>query len=209
MTKKLLVFLGAVGISLVGAMHRWDDSAHAIGLIKADGGSVRHRVTLPGGEDRYVLIATATVLPPYRGDARVELRGEPEIPVEMEAAGPVIDLGLRHAPRFRDNTFSGLEPGDRVALWVKMMPPRADPVCGMACQEGFARVEREGKSYCFCSDGCSRAFANDPGMYRDRDFVRGSYRLTFTDTTSGRQVLEVPITFAGKEGADNGHEHVH
>jgi YHS domain-containing protein len=89
-----------------------------------------------------------------------------------------------------------------------MQPPRADPVCGMACEEGFARSTYRGKEYCFCSGGCLRTFEQGPSDYRDQDHVRGTYTLAFTDTKTGRSVLDVPITFTGKGGTGNG-EHIH
>ena len=209
MTKKILIFLAAVGISLVAAVHRWDDSGHAIGLIKAKGGEARHPVSMASGNDRYMLIATATVIPPYSGSARVELRGRSPIPHTIELARPVVDLGVRHLPRFVDGVLHDLRPRDRVALWVKMHPPKADPVCGMGCEEGYERVEYQGKSYCLCGEACRTAFDADPERYRDQDGLRGSYTLAFTDTVTGRSVLNVPIMFTGKEETADGSEHQH
>jgi len=209
MTKKIIIFLISVGISLAAAVHRWDDSGHAIGLIKAKGGEARHPVTLASGNDRYMLIATATVIPPYAGSARVELKGRSPIPHEIELARPVVDLGVRHTPRFSDGILHDLRPRDRIALWVKMHPPKADPVCGMGCEEGYERAEYQGKSYCFCGESCRKSFEENPDRYRDQDSLRGNYTLAFTDTRTGRPVLNVPIQFTGKEEAGNGNEHQH
>ena len=209
MMKKILIFLAAVGISLVAAVHRWDDSGHAIGLIKAKGGEARHPVSLASGNDRYMLIATATVIPPYSGSARVELRGPSPIPYTIELARPVVDLGVRHLPRLSDGVLSDLRPRDRVALWVKMHPPKADPVCGMACEAGYQRAEYQGKSYCFCGDGCRKEFGENPEKFRGRDGLRGNYTLAFTDTRTGRSVLNVPIKFTGKGEEGDGNEHQH
>jgi YHS domain-containing protein len=209
MIKKVLVFLAAVAISLTAAMYRWDDSGHAIGLIKAKGGEARHPVSLVSGNDRYLLIATATVIPPYAGSARVELKGRSPLPHTIELARPVVDLGLRHSPRFSDGVLHDLRPRDRIALWVKMNPPKADPVCGMACEDGFERVEYRGTSYCLCGDACRRDFEASPEKYRGRDVVRGNYTLAFTDTATGRPVLNVPIKFMEKGEAGDGNEHQH
>lgn len=70
-SKKLLVFLLAVAISTVAAGFRWGDSGHAIGLVKAKGGKARHPIVVEGGKGLYSLIVTATVIPPYSGDARI------------------------------------------------------------------------------------------------------------------------------------------
>jgi hypothetical protein len=124
--KKILVFVFSIGISFVAAGYRWGDSGHAIGLISERGGKARHPTYLEGGKERYTEIITATVLPPYRGDARVELEGSPPLNVEIHSAEPVVELGLRRKPRFRDNTLHGLEPGDRIALWLIMRPPSTE-----------------------------------------------------------------------------------
>ena len=209
MMKKSLIFLAAVGISLVAAVHRWDDSGHAIGLIKAKGGAARHPVSLASGNDRYLLIATATVIPPYSGSARVELKGASPIPHAIELARPVVDLGMRRLPRFSEGVLHDLQPRDRVALWVKLHPPKADPVCGMGCEAGYQRVEYQGKSYCFCGDGCRKEFDADPDRFRGRDGLRGNYALAFTDTVTGQPVLTVPIRFSGKGETGDGNEHQH
>ena len=209
MIKKILIFLTAVGISLAAAVHRWDDSGHAIGLIKAKGGEARHPVSLASGNDRYMLIATATVIPPYSGSARVELKGASKIPYTIELARPVVDLGVRRLPRFSDGVLHDLRPRDRVALWVKMHPPKADPVCGMGCEAGDQRVDYQGKSYCFCGDACRKEFDANPEKFRDRDGLRGTYTLAFTDTRTGRPVLNVPIKFTGKGETGDGNEHQH
>ena len=73
--KNILLFCAAVLLSLVAAKYRFNDSAHSIGLIKAGGGKARHPVILEPGYQRYTLITTAAVIPPYRGDAEVVLEG--------------------------------------------------------------------------------------------------------------------------------------
>lgn len=199
MVKRTLVFALALGISLVGAVFQWGDSAHSIGLISVDGGRARHPVVLSSGRDRYMLIATATVLPPYRGDVRLAVEGEPAIDCRISASAPVVDLGLRSWPRLDGNLLSGLEPRARLALWVEMRPPRLDPVCGMTVEPGVD----------FCSDACRELFAQSPERYRGRDRVRGSYVLSMKDVSSGLPVLRVPIEFVGEgERVDaGGHQH--
>ena len=209
MIKKTVVFAIAVGISLLAAAHRWNDSAHAIGVIKKEGGSARHPVVLESGEESYMLIVTATVLPPYQGDVRVTLEGSPSVPCEIHASNPVLDLGLHSWPKFKDNTFFGLKPGDRPALWVKMKPPVVDPVCGMAAEERFSRHRENGKEYRFCSAACLKTFLRDPEKYRDGDRARGKYTLAFTDTGTGASVLNVPVIFTGRGEARNAGEHHH
>jgi len=120
--KKTLVFVLSAGLSLVAAGYRWGDSGHAIGLISERGGKVRHPTYMAGGKNRYTQIVTATVLSPYRGDARVVLEGSPPMKYEIHSAKPIVDLGFRKITRFQDNTFYDLKPGDRISLWLIMRP---------------------------------------------------------------------------------------
>lgn len=193
-----ILFILAVGISLLGAAYRWGDSGHSIGLIKANGGKVRHPTFLESGKNRYVLISTATVIPPYRGDARLVLEGKPEISHKIYTSGPVVDLGLRKLPEFRGNVLYGLEPRDRLAVWVVMKPPIIDPVCGMAYEDGFINHLYKSKDYYFCSNGCLDLFNKEPEKYKGRDRVKGKYTLAFYDTKTGKSILRVPVIFKGK-----------
>ena len=201
--KNLAFFVLAVSVSLPAAAFRWDDSAHSIGLIKASGGEARHPVPLGGERDRCNLISTATVIPPYRGDTKVVLEGKPELDYEIFASGPVIDLGIRRLPKFRDNTLYGLEPMDRIALWVLMHPPGFDHVCGMSCGKDGIQTTYQGKSCCFCAESCRLAFEADPTRYLHKDRPSQTYSLAFYDVKTGKSVLNVPISFNGK--GDQGH----
>jgi len=120
--KTILIFFAAAGLSLLAAHHRFLDSAHSIGMLKAGGGSARHPVILEPGHQRYTLIATAAVIPPYRGDAEVVLEGLPGMDYAIYNNDPVIDLTPYRKPVFRDHTLYGLQPRDRIALWVVMQP---------------------------------------------------------------------------------------
>jgi len=207
--KNIIFFVLAVGISLLGSTWRWGDSAHSIGLVKASGGEARHPSFLESGKDGYTLIATATVIPPYRGDARVALEGEPKMEYKLYASGPIINLGVRHWPVFKDDTFYNLNPRDRIALWVVMKPPVIDPVCGMAYQSGFSKYAYKGKDYFFCSEGCMNSFRTAPEKYKDLDSVRGKYNLVFYDTKTEKSVLRVPVIFKGKGDMKDAGEHHH
>lgn len=121
-SKNLIVFIVAAAISLVAAGHRWGDSGHAIGMVRAGGGEARHPIVLEAGRTNYSLIVTATVIPPYSGDARLVLEGEPALDHEFHFSEPVIDLSLRRRPEFNEHVVLGLEPGDRLALWVVIRP---------------------------------------------------------------------------------------
>lgn len=209
MIKRILFFALAVCISLLGATYKWADSAHSIGLIKASGGEARHPSTLESGKSGYTLISTATVIPPYRGDARVVLEGTPAMDYKIFFSGPVIDLGIRRRPQFRDNVLYGLQPKDRLALWVSIKPPVLDPVCNMAYQKEFTKDHLDGKDYFFCSDGCRDTFRKEPEKYKGRESVRGNYTLAFYDTQTDKAVLRVPLIFKGKGGLKDAGEHHH
>lgn len=208
-TKIIIFFILAFAVSFLAASWKWGDSAHSIGLIKASGGKARHPAFLDGGEKGYMLITTATVIAPYRGNARVVLEGRPRLEHEIFFSGPVVDLGMRRNPEFRGNVLYNLEPKDSIALWVRMKPPVVDPVCGMAYEEGFKRIAYQGKPYVFCAEGCAEMFLRDPEKYGKNAGIRGKYRLAFYDTKTGRLVLDVPIVFQGKGEMKNAGQHEH
>jgi YHS domain-containing protein len=201
--KNILFFVFAVLISLLAATFRWDDSAHSIGLIKTSGGEARHPAFLGRDWDRCNLIVTATVIPPYRGDAKVVLEGQPELNHEIFSSGPILNLGLRRLPKFSNNTLFGLQPKDRIALWVLMQPPEIDRVCGMSCNKDGIHSSYKGKRYCFCSQSCRVAFEREPVHYLEQDRPPQTYSLAFCDVKTGKSVLNVPIIFKGK--GDQGH----
>lgn len=120
--KKIITFVLSAGLCLMAAGYRWGDSGHAIGLISLQGGRVRHPSYLKSGKDRYTQIVTATVLPGYRGNARMVLEGSPSLPCKIYLAVPVVDLGLHRKPRLEKQTLVNLQPGDRITLWLVMRP---------------------------------------------------------------------------------------
>jgi len=125
--KKIAFFALSAGLSLAAAGHRWGDSAHSMGLIGTGGGKSRHPAHLGSGRSRYTLITTATVMPPYRGDARVVLEGEPRLDYEIHLSAPAVDLGVRRKPELREDILHDLRPFDRIALWIVMRPPAGGP----------------------------------------------------------------------------------
>ncbi len=205
--RSMVTFVLAVLISLAAAAYRWGDSSHAIGLLSAKGGKARHPSFLVSGWDRYTQITTATVLPPYRGDVRVLLEGNPPLDYDLRLSGPVVDLGLRRLPDFRDDILYGVQPGDRLALWVLMRAFPTDPVCGMSVGEGDLATTYQGKTRRFCGEGCLASFRKEPEGYHGKDTPRGKYNLAFYDTRTETSVLKVPLIFKGKEDshASGGH----
>ena len=176
--KSLLAEAIAVGLSLLAAGHRWGDSSHAIGLVSAGGGKVRHASMFEAGWPRYMQITTATVLPPFRGDARVVLEGDGAPAYRLYYSEPIVNLGLKQIPRFENDTLMGLAPGDRIALWVEMTP-------------GPGRAE---------------AHAAGPGGHPANPEAGGGIRLTFYDVKNDAPVLSVPFVFKGKGEGHGTHE---
>lgn len=120
--KNGLFFILTAGICLLGATYRWGDSAHSIGMISSFGGKVRHPSLFQGGEDHYILLSTATVIPPYRGDAKIILEGAPGLDYDLYLSAPVLDLRFHHRPLLEGDTLYGLNPGIRISVWVRMRP---------------------------------------------------------------------------------------
>lgn len=207
-TKKDLAFLlGAVAVSTLAAWWRWPDSAHGIGVVRREGGTARHPVVFPGGRDSYVLVATATVIPPYRGDVQVAVEGDPPMDFDLEVSRPVVDLGLHRWPVLEGRTLRGLSPRDRTALWLRLRPPEGDPVCGMACGRSGLHRTAAGREACFCSESCWRRFREDPARYPPRPAETGRWALTLRDQASGDPVLTMPIVLGGKEAGRGGAHH--
>jgi len=123
--KRILVFVFAAALCGTAAWYRPGDSAHAMGMVSVKGGRAIHPVHLPAGKDRYTLVLTGTILPPYEGNARVVVEGEPAPSYDVYGSDPVVDLGLRHRPHFNDQTLTGLKPKDRFTVWVVIRPPES------------------------------------------------------------------------------------
>jgi len=192
--KTVLIFLAAAGLSLLAAHHRFLDAAHSIGLIKAGGGKARHPVVFEPGYDRYTLITTAAVIPPYRGDARVVLEGLPGMDYALFSSGPALDLSPYRHPEFRHDTFYGLQPRDRIALWVVMRPRP-----GWEAPEGGRPDAAPAGSDC-CAVGGEHAHGEAPAT------SESAPALAFYDLKSGQRLLDVPIHF-GAPGGHHGSAH--
>lgn len=222
----LLVFAVSVAVCTVAATHRFHDSAHTIGTIKADGGKARHPILLDKGRDSYTLIATATVIPPYRGDVRVAVEGEPAMTYEIYNNDPVIDLNPYHKPGFRDNTLTNLRPRDKVALWVVMKPKQDQGAAGGAaagmkggddcCPLGAPSAESREQSTAAADGADATAQRSERGGATGGGRAGSPWRgkgggakqfLAFYDTKSNQAVLKVPIIYREKGVAGNAEEH--
>lgn len=197
--------VASVALSLLAATHRFGDSAHAMGTISLQGGRARHPVHLPNAGSRCMLVVTASVTPPYHGDVEVTVDGDPAPDFAVRASAPVIDLGLRRTPRFEEGAFRGLEPGDRLALWIAVRPPPLDPVCGRTRAPAFLEAELAGRTSWFCSEDCRNAFLAKPDRPPAHAKLEGRHRIVFRDVISQQPVLTIPVVF----GSGGGHNHDH
>jgi YHS domain-containing protein len=189
-----------MAVSTVAAAWRWPDSAHAIASLRQGGGTARHPVVLTPGPRRTIVVVTAPVFPPWRGDARLAIEGEPPLEFEAELSRPVVDLGLHHLPTMEGRVVRGLEPGDRIALWVNLAAPELDPVCGMRCTEATRAA-----GHCFCSTECRNTYLRNPDQYTRNGYRGQPLRLTMRDEQTGQLVMTVPIVLGGKEGSHGSH----
>jgi YHS domain-containing protein len=72
-----------------------------------------------------------------------------------------------------------------------------DPVCGMTvtvivAEASGLTVERDGRTYAFCRDGCKRAFESEPAVYIAST---QTWPLRLTERTAeGRQTVGSPLS---------------
>ena len=177
--KSISALVLAVLLSAGAAIYRFGDSAHAIGLINKKGGMARHGFLLEPDLELYTLIATATVLPPVRGDLRVVLQGEPVMKYAIYDTQPPVNLGIHRRPRFLDNVLWGVEPRDRLALWVVMRP-----VTMGATPPGW--------------------LSTPTPLTEDSSAAGGSLALVFTDLHNQQEVLRIPVVFSNQVEEQHG-----
>ncbi|MDR9500220.1 MAG: hypothetical protein RI601_00325 [Desulfurivibrionaceae bacterium] len=192
--KTMITFTAAVGLSLLGVVSHFGDSAHSMALLSKDGGRVKHAAHFECGLNRYVMIATATVLPPYRGDVRVVVENVPGMTWAIHNSEPMIPLGLHREPVFRDHVLKGVQPRDRLVLWVVMRP---DGSSADAMVKSAVAAPAEPGPGASCCPESSAAVARSGNQYQHSAVTGPS--LAFYDMASGNQVMRVPIHFNSKE----------
>lgn len=161
--KKPLVFILSAGLSLFAAVYRWGDSSHAIGLISERGGKVRHPSYYTSGKNRYTQIVTATILPPYHGNARVLMEGNPPMKYELFSAEPIVDMGFRKKPRYCDNIYYDLKPGDRISLWLVM-----NPVSIESKSAGTHKTDGKNYALAFYDTGSGNPLLRIPIIFKEK-----------------------------------------
>ena len=188
--KTIIIFALAVGVSCGAASYRFGDSAHAIGMLSAKGGKTRHGFTLKSGKEDYTLVMTGVVLPPYKGDVRVALEGSPAMKYSIYDSKPIIDLGIHRHPTFEGTTLTGVESGDKLALWVVMTPESDSDLEAL-----FDEVVETASS--------DTVLRSDTEQSADQPL-----KLSFYATDSGKSLLQIPVVFADLQ-ADGGSHGAH
>ena len=200
--KTVIFFALAVAVSLVAAGHRFYDSSHSMGLIGAQGGKALHPVVLDSDRHFYCVITTATVLPPYRGDARIVLEGNPKMTYSLHNSGPIIDLGVHRRPTFQDNVFYGLQPRDRLALWLVMKP---------AQESNLTEPEKteSGESNAGSVSGQTSCPLHEETTESGSIGRVGGEKLalSFYDTRTNQPVLRIPVIFKANGKGNHASEH--
>jgi hypothetical protein len=201
--KKIIFFILAVALSTLAAGYKFYDSSHAMGLISANGGKARHPIVLEEGRNFYCIIATATVLPTFRGDAKIVLEGHPRMDYSIYNSEPVIDVGVHRHPTFQDGVFYGLQPRDRLAFWLVMRATEdTHPGDGKSGESHMTRSSPESVSTSCCPLD-SRAvtampLGGNPGE---------NLSLSFYNVKTNQPVLKIPIIFKGNGAGSHELEH--
>jgi hypothetical protein len=196
--KTIALFGLSVAISAAAASHRFQDSAHSMGMLKIGGGTARHPALLDKGRDSYVLIATAGVVPPFRGNARVVFEGGRGLEATFHNAEPAVNFGFHHRPGFRGDTYYDLRPEDRIALWVRIK--RKVPPDGKEGQQGES-VPSGADAAAECPQCTTEKAVKAAKGKRGNG---GGPALAFYDTATDGQLLKIPIRFVGSGGDSHG-----
>jgi hypothetical protein len=190
--KNIIVFALAVAVCLAAAHYKFYDSSHSMGLVTDKGGKVLHPVVLDGGRNFYSVVVTATVIPPYQGDARIVLEGNPHMTYSIYNSGPIVDLGVHRHPSFKNDTFYGLQGKDSIALWMVMKPDKPN---SRTLSEKGNKVETDDPIY--PSSCCSSYPETKPSGEKDRA-TGEDLALCFYDTTTNQPVMRIPVIFRTK-----------
>jgi hypothetical protein len=192
--KTIIIFALAVGVSCGAASYRFGDSAHAIGMLSNKGGKARHGFMIKSGKEGYTLVMTGVVLPPYKGDVNIALEGSPAMRYSIYDSKPIVDLGIHRRPKLEGSLLSGVESGDKLALWVVMTPESDQDLEGLF-EENAAAAPDPSTASELLSD------ANHEGDL--------PLKLSFYAADSGKSLLQIPVVFADlqADGGSNGAHH--
>ena len=129
----VFVLAGVLYVYFLGGFVRpkFNDSAHAVGMLNAKGGVVMHPVefALDGSLfGKFTLLLTARVLPPVSGDMVVNLTGPEDLQYKVSSRYPPgVPLMNRLDPwyTFENSTFKDVTTGSDLVIVVLIEPPTA------------------------------------------------------------------------------------
>ncbi len=124
----IITIVATIAICTAAAMYTPPGFGHSVTMVTKDGGISRHPVLLGLNNERYVILVTGTVIPPYRGGFRIVLEGEPKISHKIYSGfPPPFYLGMNHFHGFRNDTVTNIFPRDKFTLAVYIEPePRIE-----------------------------------------------------------------------------------
>ncbi|MFZ0280807.1 MAG: hypothetical protein WAL29_04110 [Bacteroidales bacterium] len=119
----IITVVATISICTVAAMYTPPGFGHSVTMVTRDGGISRHPVLLGLNMDRYVILVTGTVIPPYRGGFRIVLEGDPDIEHKIYSSyPPSLYLGMNHFHDFGTDTITNIFPRDKFTLAVFIKP---------------------------------------------------------------------------------------
>ena len=119
----IITVVATVSICTLAAMYTPPGFGHSVTMVSGDGGISRHPVLLGLNMERYVILVTGTVIPPYRGGFRIVLEGDPKIEHKIYSSyPPSLYLGMNHFHEFGNDTITNIFPRDKFTLAVCIKP---------------------------------------------------------------------------------------
>ena len=119
----IITVLATIAICTVAAMYTPPGFGHSVTMITRTGGVSRHPVLLGLNMEKYIVLVTGTVIPPFRGGFRIALEGDPKIEHRIYSSyPPSLYLGINHFYECRHNTVTNISPLDKFTFAVCIKP---------------------------------------------------------------------------------------
>ncbi len=133
LTSTMFVLGGVLYVYVLGGIvgPSFNDSAHAVGMLNAEGGVALHPVEydLEGALfGKFTLLLTAKVLPPVSGDLKVSVSGPEELDYVVSSRYPPGVPLFNRRDRwytFEDSIFKGVTTGSDMVISLQIKPPTA------------------------------------------------------------------------------------
>jgi hypothetical protein len=112
-----------VSLCTIAAMFTPPTSSHAVTTISKDGGISRHPVLLGLNKNKYTVLVTGTVKPPYKGNVKIVLEGKPEIPYKIYSRyPPELNIGIHKFHGFDDDVLTNIKSPEKFIVTVFIKP---------------------------------------------------------------------------------------